>query len=82
MQDGSLAKVSPQFPKNYVNVVEASSLGLPGKTLMRTDRNNFAPRLGVAYRPWGNNTVIRAGFGIYFDVVPRELTMGERSIRW
>lgn len=75
VQDGSLSKVSPLFPTNYVNVVEASSLGFPGSTLIRTDRNNFAPRFGLAYRPWGNNTVMRAGFGIYFDVVPRELTM-------
>ena len=75
VKDGSLSKVSPLFPKGYVNVVEASSLGLPGDTLIRTDKNNFAPRVGFAYRPWGNNTVIRGGFGIYFDVVPREGTM-------
>lgn len=72
VQDGSLSKVSPLFPKGYVNVVEAGSVGLPGDTLIRTDRNNFAPRAGLAWRPWGNNTVIRGGFGIYFDVVPRE----------
>lgn len=76
VQDGSASKVSALFPKNYVPIVEASSVGLPGNTLLRTDRNNFAPRLGIAYRPWGNNTVIRAGAGIYFDVVPRELTLG------
>ena len=75
VQDGSAAKVSPAFPQNYVKVVEASSLGLPGKTLLRTDKNNFAPRLGAAYRPWGNHTVIRGGIGIYFDVVPLEQTM-------
>jgi carboxypeptidase family protein len=75
VQDGSLSKVSPAFPKSYVNVVEASSLGLPGKTLLRTDRNNFAPRLGLAYRPWDNQTVIRAGLGLYYDVVPLEQTM-------
>jgi Carboxypeptidase regulatory-like domain/TonB dependent receptor-like, beta-barrel len=75
VKDGSLSKVSPLFPKDYVNVVEASSLGFPGDTLIRTDRNNFAPRVGLAYRPWGNNTVIRGGFGVYFDVVPREATM-------
>jgi hypothetical protein len=75
VQDGSLEKVSRLFPANYVNVVEASSLGLPGNTIVRTDRNNFAPRLGIAWRPWGSNTVVRGGFGIYYDVVPRELTM-------
>jgi len=72
VKDGSLGKVSPRFPNNYVSVVEASSLGLPGDTIIRTDKNNFAPRVGLAYRPWGNNTVIRGGFGVYFDVVPRE----------
>lgn len=75
VQDGSADKVSPRFPKNYVPVVEAGSVGLPGSTIVRTDRNNFAPRLGFAYRPWGNNTVIRAGFGIFFDQTPRELTL-------
>ena len=30
------------------------------------DRNNFAPRAGVAYTP-DRNTVLRAGYGFYFD---------------
>ena len=75
VQDGSLGKVSPLFPRNYVNIVEAKTLGMNGRTLLRGDRNNFAPRLSFAYRPWDNRTVIRAGAGVYFDVVPRELTM-------
>jgi Carboxypeptidase regulatory-like domain len=75
VQNGSLSKVSPFFPKNYVNVVEASTVGLPGDTLINTDKNNFAPRIGFAYRPGGNDTVIRGGFGIYFDVVPREASI-------
>ena len=75
VQDGSTSLVNPLFPRNYVPIVEAGKMGLPGSTIVRTDRNNFAPRIGLAYRPWGINTVIRAGFGVYFDVVPRELTM-------
>ena len=74
--DGSLAKVSPLFPKNYVGIAEASSLGLPGRTLIRADRNNFAPRVGVAYRPWGNQTVFRAGWGVFYDVVPFVYALG------
>jgi hypothetical protein len=31
------------------------------------DRNNLAPRLGVAWRPGRHNTVLRAGYGIYYD---------------
>ena len=38
------------------------------------DTNNFAPRLGVAYAPGDHKTVIRAGFGIFFDRVPLRAT--------
>ncbi len=32
------------------------------------DRNNFAPRIGIAYTPGGRgDTVYRAGYGIYYD---------------
>jgi hypothetical protein len=76
VQDGSLGKVSPLFPRAYVDVVEAKSLGLPGSTIVRNDRNNFVPRVGVAWRPFGANTVLRGGLGIYFDVVPRNINHG------
>ncbi|MBL8229903.1 MAG: carboxypeptidase regulatory-like domain-containing protein [Bryobacterales bacterium] len=76
VQDGSLSKVSPIFPRAFVDVVEAKSVGLPGSTIMRADRNNFAPRFGFAWRPLGNRTVVRGGVGIYFDVVPRNITQG------
>ena len=76
VQDGSLNKVSALFPTNYVPIVEASSLGLPGKTILKTDRNNFAPRLGLAYRPGVSIPYFAPASVIYFDVVPRELTMG------
>lgn len=65
----SVSKVSSLLPANYVGVVSASQAGLPD-SLIRTDRNNFAPRIGVAWRPIGNNTVFRAGFGIFYDIVP------------
>src|SRR5579871_5326979 len=31
------------------------------------DRNNFAPRVGLAWRPGHGETVVRAGYGIYYD---------------
>lgn len=65
--NGALSKVNPLYPKDFAEVVEAKALGYPGQTLLASDKNNFAPRIGLAYRPWGNNTVFRAGWGIYYD---------------
>jgi hypothetical protein len=37
-------------------------------SLLRGDANNFAPRLGLAYRPWTQHSlVVRAGYGIFYD---------------
>ena len=74
--DGSLSEVSPLFPLDYVDVVEAGKFGLAGKTIISNDKNNFAPRIGAAYRPWGNDTVFRGGFGIYYDMGPRDINFG------
>lgn len=41
---------------------------------IRTDTNNLAPRLGIAYAPGDRKTVIRVGFGLYFDRIPLRAT--------
>jgi hypothetical protein len=41
---------------------------------VRTDRNNIAPRLGIAWSPAGRKTVIRASYGIYYDRIPLRAT--------
>jgi hypothetical protein len=37
---------------------------------IETRPGNLGPRLGLAYAPGGRKTVVRAGFGIYYDRVP------------
>jgi len=72
--DGAIGKVSPLMPAGYVDVVSAGSLGLPSRTLMHTDTNNIAPRIGFAYRPLGGaSTVVRGGYGLYYDMMPIDL---------
>ena len=38
---------------------------MTGKAVENPSLHNFVPRLGVAYRPFGANFVVRAGYGIY-----------------
>lgn len=39
-----------------------------GRRLWDTDLNNFAPRAGLAWRPFGGtSTVVRAGFGTFYN---------------
>lgn len=46
------------------------SIGLPVHYI-QPDRNNFAPRIGFAFRPFANgHTVIRGGFGVYYNFQP------------
>ncbi len=76
IQDGSQSLISPYFPASYVGIETASQGGYRPGSLIRTDKNNWAPRIGVAWRPFDEKTVIRAGFGIFYDLVPTQANMG------
>jgi hypothetical protein len=44
------------------------ALGQIRDSIVRPDKTNFAPRVGIAYNPtWAPSWVMRAGAGIYYD---------------
>jgi hypothetical protein len=54
-------------PKPGCEFIVAGTNGIPDATYL-PDRNNFAPRVGFAWRPLSSdNFVVRSGFGIYYD---------------
>jgi hypothetical protein len=58
------APAAYQFFGQYIQT--SSQAGLP-YSITYTDRTQFGPRLGFAWRPLGNDTVIRGGFGIFYE---------------
>jgi len=62
--EGRLLVADPEIARlaNSPLVVCCSS-----KQVVDTDKNDFAPRLGIAYRPFkSDSTVIRAGYGLFY----------------
>ena len=53
-----------------VPIVSGSSLGITPGNYMNLGNRNFAPRIGLAYRPFGSpKFVIRAAYGIFYNVM-------------
>jgi len=51
-------------------LVQAKDGSLADRGLVRPDRNNFAPRVGVAYTATPS-TVLRGGYGVFYNVYDR-----------
>ena len=55
-----VAVVTPSQPGPYTGAFPAG--------LINPDRNNFAPRTALAWRPWERkNRIVRVGYGIYYN---------------
>ena len=51
--------------------VLGEELGLNNSNYLRRDRNNWAPRVGLAWRPLGNASfVVRSAYGIFYNAMP------------
>ncbi len=62
----SIDRIVPTFNTTKFVPVTGEAAGFP-EHLKNTDWNNLAPRIGLAWRPFGEHTVIRAAYGIYID---------------
>jgi len=52
----------------FGNLIQTSSqAGLP-LSITDPDKNQWAPRFGVAWRPFGEHTVLRGGYGIFYEM--------------
>jgi hypothetical protein len=58
------APAAYQFFGQYIQT--SSQAGLP-YSITYTDRTQFAPRVGFAWQPLGPDTVIRGGFGMFYE---------------
>lgn len=57
-------------PSGAGSLVLAKDGDLAERALVNPDRNNFAPRVGLAYR-FGTKTVLRAGYGLFYQLFER-----------
>ena len=77
-------KIESTFTMPELSVVPGLSAFVDGRTgIFDPDRNNFGPRIGFAYSPnFGskNSTVIRAGYGLYFDQIPGAVVSQSRNV--
>jgi hypothetical protein len=64
-------------------IITAAEAGLPERSLMQQDTNNWNPRVGLAIRPFGDaTTVVRLGYGVYSQFWPGLLALNATGGPW
>ncbi len=60
-------RIDPLFNR-AIPIIEAPQVGFPDGGYRFADKNNWAPRVGFAWRPWSDNkSVVRGAYGIFSD---------------
>lgn len=78
LANGNLVVAGTSMPTDLVPQVAATlpietstQAGFPAHSLQNADKNNWNPRIGLAYRPFGGDkTVVRAAYGWYTTLFP------------
>jgi hypothetical protein len=66
---------------NFDPSVGLEQVGVNIKSPYNGDHNNFAPRIGIAWDPWGKSkTVFRAGAGINYEIPHISLFIGQNGV--
>jgi hypothetical protein len=78
-------RVENTFTAPSLSLVPGLNQFIDGRTtIFEPDRNNFAPRVGVAYAPnfFGRDrfTVLRAGYGIFYDQILGAVASQSRNV--
>lgn len=69
---GSTVDLSSQYAapvayQYFGDLIQTTSqAGIP-YNITYTDKAQFAPRVGLAYRPFGDRTIFRGGYGIFYE---------------
>lgn len=87
---GSMVTAGSSIPTDLVPsvaatlpIITATQAGLPERSLMFNDSNNWNPRIGLAIRPLGDtSTVVRAGYGLYTQFWPGLLALNATGGPW
>jgi hypothetical protein len=89
-KSGSMVTAGSSIPTDLVPavaatlpIITATEAGLPERSLMHNDSNNWSPRIGLAFRPFNDtSTVLRAGFGVYAQFWPGLLGLNQTGGPW